>query len=413
MSRLDELIAELCPDGVQYKLLSEIATITRGGSLQKKDFTDSGVPCIHYGQIYTKYGLFTDKTFTFVSEATAQRQRKAVTGDIIMAVTSENIDDVCKCVVWLGEEPVAVSGHTAIIHHDQNSKYLAFYFQSSMFSVQKAKLAHGTKVIEVTPDKLNGVKVPVPPMEVQREIVRILDNFTLLTAELTAELTARQKQYKHYIENLLSFDSTIATKKLGEIASFSQGIQVPVDKQYEEKGQDMIRFLRIVDYVKENERPRYIKKPDIKYTKTEEELIMIRYGADSAGRVFTGKTGAIANNMFKINIQSDEVNPVFLRYYLSLPKIYDYLHNSTKSTMPSVNFSTVEKVEIPLPPLKEQARIVSIINKFEHLCNDITCGIPAEIAARQKQYEYYRDKLLSFNDKEKKEDKNNEQYEKL
>ena len=158
MSRLDELIAELCPDGVEYKPLSEIATITRGGSLQKKDFTESGVPCIHYGQIYTKYGLFTDKTFTFVSEATALHQKKAVTGDIVMAVTSENIEDVCKCVVWLGEENVAVSGHTAIIHHNQDAKYLAYYFHSSMFFAQKAKLAHGTKVIEVTPDKLNGTE---------------------------------------------------------------------------------------------------------------------------------------------------------------------------------------------------------------------------------------------------------------
>ena len=188
MSRLDELIAELCPDGVEYKPLSEIATITRGGSLQKKDFTESGVPCIHYGQIYTKYGLFTDKTFTFVSEATALHQKKAVTGDIVMAVTSENIEDVCKCVVWLGEENVAVSGHTAIIHHNQDAKYLAYYFHSSMFFAQKAKLAHGTKVIEVTPDKLNGVIVPVPPLEVQREIVRVLDNFTFLSAELSAEI---------------------------------------------------------------------------------------------------------------------------------------------------------------------------------------------------------------------------------
>ena len=127
MSRLDELVAELCPDGVEYKPLSEIATITRGGSLQKKDFTESGVPCIHYGQIYTKYGLFTDKTFTFVSEETALRQKKAVTGDIVMAVTSENIEDVCKCVVWLGEEDVAISGHTAIIHHNQDAKYLVLW----------------------------------------------------------------------------------------------------------------------------------------------------------------------------------------------------------------------------------------------------------------------------------------------
>ena len=190
MSKLDELIAELCPNGVEYKSLGEIATIARGGNFQKKDFCDRGVPCIHYGQIYTKYGLFTDKTITFITEERAKKQKFAKTNDIIMAVTSENIEDVCKCLAWLGNEDVAVSGHSAIISHNQNPKYLEYYFHSQMFFTQKRKLAHGTKVIEVTPDTLKSIKLPVPPLEVQREIVHILDSFTLLTAEITAELTA-------------------------------------------------------------------------------------------------------------------------------------------------------------------------------------------------------------------------------
>lgn len=111
MSKLDELLRELCPDGVEYKKLGEIATISRGGNFQKKDFLTEGVPCIHYGQIYTKYGLFADKTFTFISEECAIKQKMAQPNDIVMAVTSENIEDVCKCLAWLGDEPVAVSGH--------------------------------------------------------------------------------------------------------------------------------------------------------------------------------------------------------------------------------------------------------------------------------------------------------------
>ena len=147
MSRLNDLITELCPDGVEYKTLGEIATISRGGNFQKKDFCEDGVPCIHYGQIHTKYGLFINKTLTFIDEDIARHQKMAMPEDIIMAVTSENVEDVCKCVAWLGTEQVAVSGHTAIIHHNQNAKYLAYYFHSSMFGSQKAKLAHGTKVI--------------------------------------------------------------------------------------------------------------------------------------------------------------------------------------------------------------------------------------------------------------------------
>ena len=124
MSRLEELIQQLCPDGVEYKELGEIATISRGGNFQKKDFVDDGFPCIHYGQIYTKYNLFVDCTISYISPETAEKQKKAVCGDIIMAVTSENIEDVCKSIAWLGNKDVAISGHTAIIHHTINPKYL-------------------------------------------------------------------------------------------------------------------------------------------------------------------------------------------------------------------------------------------------------------------------------------------------
>ena len=162
MTKLNELIQQFCPDGVEYKTLGSFATISRGGNFQKKDFRDDGFPCIHYGQIYTKYGLFVDQTVSFISPVCASKQKIALKNDIIMAVTSENIEDVCKCLVWLGDGEVAVSGHTAIIRHLQNPKYLAYYFHSRMFFDQKRKLAHGTKVIEVTPDKLASVKIPLP-----------------------------------------------------------------------------------------------------------------------------------------------------------------------------------------------------------------------------------------------------------
>ena len=208
MSKLEELVQQLCPDGVEYKKLGDIATITRGGNFQKKDFTDTGIPCIHYGQIYTKYGLFADRTFTFISEQSASKQKYAEPNDIVMAVTSENLEDVCKCVAWLGDVPAAVSGHTAIIHHSQNPKYLCYYFHSRHFQNQKNRMAHGTKVIEITPNKLTDILLPVPPLEIQREIVRILNNFAeltgKLTAELSVELTARKKQFEYYRDRLIN-----------------------------------------------------------------------------------------------------------------------------------------------------------------------------------------------------------------
>ena len=117
--------------------LGDIATIIRGGNFQKKDFVDEGQPCIHYGQIYTRYKTYADEVFSFVNDNVYQNSKKASKNDIIMAVTSENIEDVCKCVAWLGDEEVAVSGHTAIIKHRQNPKYLAYYFSSGSFFKQK------------------------------------------------------------------------------------------------------------------------------------------------------------------------------------------------------------------------------------------------------------------------------------
>ena len=126
-----------------------------------------------------------------------------------MAVTSENVEDVCKCVAWLGNENIAVSGHTAIIHSTQNAKYLAYYFCTSMFFEQKKRYIHGTKVIEVTPSDLANIVIPLPTIEKQKEIVEILDKFDSLcndlSAGLPAEIEHRQKQYEYYRDKLLNF----------------------------------------------------------------------------------------------------------------------------------------------------------------------------------------------------------------
>ena len=189
--------------------LNEFATIMRGGSFQKKDFAESGVPCIHYGQVYTRYGLYANQTFTYISEESAKNQKFAEPNDIVMAVTSENVEDICKCVAWIGNEKIAVSGHSAIIHHNQNAKYLSYYFHTSMFFGQKRKLAHGTKVMEVTPDKLGNITIPLPSLAEQERIVAILDRFDALVNDIStgipAEIEARKKQYEYYRDKLLTF----------------------------------------------------------------------------------------------------------------------------------------------------------------------------------------------------------------
>lgn len=204
---IDELLTS--DKNVRKVKLGDISEIVRGGNFQKKDFIKDGKACIHYGQIYTHYGMSATNTLTTINEIAYRESKKASTNDIVMAVTSENIEDVCKAVAWLGNDEIAVSGHTAIIKHHQNAEYLSYYFMTNDFFNQKKKLAHGTKVIEVTPSKLSDIVIPLPSIDTQNKIVKILNNFnslcTNLTSGLPAEIEARQKQYEYYRDKLLTF----------------------------------------------------------------------------------------------------------------------------------------------------------------------------------------------------------------
>ena len=206
MNKIERMLQELCPDGVEYKKLGEIGTFTRGNGLQKKDFTDTGVGCIHYGQIYTYYGTSATRTLTHCSPILAAKLKVAHKGDIIIATTSENIEDVCKAVAWLGDEDIVISGDAYIYSHHQNPKYISYLFQTPAFFNFKKKNQTGTKVIRVSGESMAKFEIPVPPLPIQEEIVRILDHFTELAAELQAELQARQEQYEYYRNKLLTFN---------------------------------------------------------------------------------------------------------------------------------------------------------------------------------------------------------------
>lgn len=181
----------------------------RGGGLQKKDFTEVGIGCIHYGQIYTHFGVFADKTKTYVSKEFFKKARKAKSGDLVIATTSENDEDVCKAVAWLGREEIAVSSDACIYRHKLNPKYVSYFFQTQQFQKQKRQYITGTKVRRVNADDLAKILIPVPSSEEQARIVAILDKFDALTHSITEglprEIELRQKQYEYYRDLLLSF----------------------------------------------------------------------------------------------------------------------------------------------------------------------------------------------------------------
>ncbi|EGT4256208.1 restriction endonuclease subunit S [Salmonella enterica] len=389
-------------DGVDVEWLSlgELGDFIRGNGLQKKDFVESGFPAIHYGQIYTRYGLSADKTFTYVLPELANKLRKAQKNDLLLATTSENDEDVVKPLAWLGDN-VAISGDMMLFRHEQNVKYLAYFFQSEIFQTQKMKYITGAKVRRVSSGDLSKIKIPIPcsnnpekSLTIQSEIVRILDRFTALTAELTAELTMRKNQYNYYRDQLLCFDEAeVEWKTLADVAILRRGRVM--SKGYLEQNAG--------DYpVYSSQTARNGMIGSIDTYDFDGEFISWTTDGANAGTVFyrTGKF-SITNVCGLIKIHENyPISYKYLYYWLSIEAqkhVYSGMGN------PKLMSHQVEKITVPIPfpaspekSMLEQQRIVGILDKLEAITFSLTEGLPREIELRQKQYEYYRDLLFSF-----------------
>ncbi|GAA8937748.1 restriction endonuclease subunit S [Helicobacter pylori] len=207
--RLKSLLQTLAPKGVEFRKLGDIGEFTRGNGLLKSDLQDKGRPVVHYGQIHTQYNLSIDKTISYVNDALFHRLKKAKPNDILIATTSENVKDVGKSIAWLGNEEIAFSGDMYSYSTNENPKFIIYYFQTWFFQKEKEKKITGTKVMRIHENDLKKITIPIPPLEIQQEIVKILDQFSILTTDLLAgipaEIEARKKQYEYYREKLLSF----------------------------------------------------------------------------------------------------------------------------------------------------------------------------------------------------------------
>lgn len=157
------------------KTLGEVGSFTRGGGFQKSDFVEHGIPCIHYGQIHTKFGPFITSHITEISSDLESKTKFASKGDLVIAITSEDTEGSCKSTAWLGDYSVAVGGHAAIYKHSMNPLYISFFFKSTLFNHAKIEYVHGTKVFEIKPDDIAKILVPCPPMSIQNQFSAIAE----------------------------------------------------------------------------------------------------------------------------------------------------------------------------------------------------------------------------------------------
>lgn len=373
MSKIERLLEELCPSGVEYESLVNLCGTITTGKLNANAMDENGV----YPFFTCDSNPFKINTYAFDEEA---------------ILISGNGSKVGHINYYKGKFNAYQRTYVLYDFKEINVKFL-LHFLNGYLKEYILKNCKKGSVPYITLPMLQNFSVPVPPLEVQNEIVHILDDFTLLSSELSAELKARQKQYEYYKNYLLKNYENEENICLQSIAEYSkdrihanelnENNYIGVDNLLQNK-QGKVKSEHIP---KKGNSTKYYKK-DILIGNIRPYLKKIWF-ADNDG----GTNG----DVLVIHIIGDKVIPEYLYYILSSDKFFDYDNSNSKGAkMPRGNKDAVMNYKFYLPSKDEQLKIVNTLERFETLCNDITCGLPAEIEARQKQYEYYRDKLLTF-----------------
>lgn len=405
MNRLEQLIEELCPYGVKYKTIGEIANTNIGlaTSVTKHKVT-KGVLLLHNSDI--QQNKIVIKKYEYITEEFAKKNEKKILhkGDIITVHTG----DVGTSAVISDEYDGAI-GFTTITARIKDKDLVLPEYLSSFLNSQLCKNQIASMTISdrnnLNQSSYEKILVPVPPLEVQAEIVRILDKFTELTTELATELANRKKQYEYYRNKIL--DEVIAKNEhLGDICTFIRGpFGGSLKKEcfntegyavYEQ--QHAIYSSLDIRYFINEQKYQELKRFEVKTN----DLIISCSG--TIGKVFiippNAPKGIINQALLKLS-PSELVDSKYLKYCFE-NTLSTELNNSARGgaiqNVPSV--AELKKITIKVPPINEQRHIVAILDRFDKLCNDISEGLPAEIDARKKQYEYYRDKLLTFKEAE-------------
>lgn len=387
MSRLEEMIQKLCPDGVGYKKLGKIAEVGTGSSNGNEAADDGMYPFFIRSQTIK----FKDD-FEYDDEAIVIPGEGGI-GEIFHYVDGK----------------YALHQRVYRIHFttDEVKTKFAYYYMQAYFKPFIMKRAVSATVTSIRKPMIEEFAVPIPPLPVQVEIVRILDYFTQLAAELAAELASRKSQYQYYRDNLMQ---NVRGEKIRIIDMLAQPVTdgphttpafveagvpfISVDAVWDGK----IHFENMRGYITEEFDLECCKK----YKPQKHDVYMVKSGST------TGKVAYVDTDM-RFNIWSplaamrvnDKNSSRYLYHLLQTKSIQEQVKaKSSRGSQPNLSMRVLEQFQVKVPPLPEQKRIADILDRFDTLCHDQTVGLPAEIEARRRQYEYYRDKLLTFKEKE-------------
>ena len=393
MSRLEELIQQYCPDGVEYKPLAECCNILDG---KRKPITKGA----RQSGSYPYYGAngIQDWVADYIFDGTY-----VLIGEDGSVITPNGTPIVnwAQGKIWVNNHAHIIAEKTGVL-----LRFLFYFIQT----IDIHNLVHGN-IPKLTQSDLKELEIPVPPLPVQEEIVRILDAFTELQAELQAELQKRKQQYNYYLDNLLSFNSEgqaeVRWMKLKDVATqWYRGAGIKRE-EVSEDGMPCIRYGEIhttyniwfddcISHTDESKQVsrKYAEKGDILFAITSEDIPFVGNSVAYLGdeRILVGGD---------IVVMKHNQDPKYMAYALSTSDaIKQKGKGKVKSKVVHTNVPSLQEIVIPIPSMTEQKRIASILDRFDTLTNDLTSGLPAEIEKRRQQYEYYRDKLLTFKRKE-------------
>ena len=369
MESIEQMIKRLCPKGVECVKLGEVCDVLRGKRLTKKELFDDAQYKVFHGGL-SPIGYYT------------KANRQAQTVMVINVGASAGTVGFCEEDFWSSDGCFCLSHNDSVIH----PKYLYYYLAKHQISIQSRVRKAGIPTLDA--GAVMDILIPLPPLEIQSRIVEVLDKMTTLTAELEAELEARKQQYEYYRNKLLTFseiggDRQVAWKKISEICVLKAGKAIKASELSDIKDS-------------EHQYPCYggngIRGYIAKYSHEGRYAIIGRQGA-LCGCVNWVEGKFYATEHAVVCTPKTLSDTRFLYFLFTNENLNRY---KSQGAQPGLSVANLYNIMLPIPPLSEQQRIVSILDRFEALTTDLQSGLPAEIEARRQQYEYYRNKLLTF-----------------